>query len=276
MGSLRLTGRVFVVFGVANRKSVAYHVGRALEQEGATVLYSVHTPKRAELVAKLLPEQRILACDLTDEQQLNQLVKTVGQEHPRIHGLCHCVAFANYADYSGVFHQVDKADFLQAVEVSCYSLIATARAFEPLFDDQASVVTISISSTTMAAESYGYMAPAKAALNSTVVFLAKSFSRRGQVRFNAVGAGLLKTRASAGIPNYLENYLFAEQATFRKQALTTEEVANVAAFLMSPRSTGINGQVLTVDAGMGLNYFDEQIVKHTVAGLWPAQNRDER
>jgi enoyl-[acyl-carrier protein] reductase I len=112
----------------------------------------------------------------------------------------------------------------------------------------------------MAAENYGYMAPVKAALESSICFLAKSFSAFSEVRFNAVCPGLLKTSASAGIPGYIDSYLFAEKATLRKKALRTEEAANVAAFLLSPRSSGINGQCVVVDAGMGMNYFDAEIV----------------
>jgi enoyl-[acyl-carrier protein] reductase I len=113
----------------------------------------------------------------------------------------------------------------------------------------------------MAAENYGYMAPIKAALDSSVCFLAKSFSQFSKIRFNAVCPGLLKTSASAGIPGYIDSYLHAEQATLRKQAVQTEEVANAVAFLLSPRSSGINAQGLVIDAGMGINYFDAELVR---------------
>ena len=112
----------------------------------------------------------------------------------------------------------------------------------------------------MAAENYGYMAPVKAALDSAVCFLAKSFSQFSRVRFNAVGPGLLKTSASAGIPGYVDSYLYAERATLRKKAVQTEEVANAVAFLLSPRSSGINAQGLVLDAGMAINYFDREFV----------------
>ena len=105
------------------------------------------------------------------------------------------------------------------------------------------------------------MAPIKAALEASVRYLAKSFSSDSEIRFNSVNAGPLKTSASAGIPGYLVNYLFAEKLTYRKQALRTEEVANLATFLLSPRSSGINGQGIVIDAGMGLNYFDREIVE---------------
>ena len=116
----------------------------------------------------------------------------------------------------------------------------------------------------MASENYGYMAPIKAALNSSLCFLAKSFSSFSNVRFNAVAPGLLKTSASAGIPGYVDSYLFAEKVIPRKKALTTKEAADTAAFLLSPRSSGINGQVIVVDAGMEINYFDKEILKGAV------------
>jgi enoyl-[acyl-carrier protein] reductase I len=116
----------------------------------------------------------------------------------------------------------------------------------------------------MASENYGYMAPIKAALDSAIVFLAKSFSQFSRVRFNAVCPGLLKTSASAGIPGYVESYLYAEQATLRKQALQTEEVANATAFLLSPRSSGINAQQIVLDAGMSVNYFDQDLVRRAM------------
>jgi enoyl-[acyl-carrier protein] reductase I len=159
------------------------------------------------------------------------------------------------------FEQTPREDFLEAVDVSCYSLISIARHFQPLLSETASLVTLSISDTRMAAENYGYMGPVKAALDSTIAFLAKSLSRYGEIRVNAVGAGLLKTSASAGIPGYIESYLFAEQAIPRKRGLTTQEVANTVVFLLSPRAAGINAQTIVVDAGMGTNFFDRDIVK---------------
>lgn len=262
------------MFGVANRRSVAYHVGRVLEDAGARVIYSVRSEARREGVARLLPDREIHVCDVESDEQIEHLRNEVTGRHSRIHGLLHSIAFANYESFSGRFHEVRRGDFLQCVSASCYSLIAVANAFRDSLDPDGSVVTLSISTTRMAVESYGYMAPAKAALDSSVAFLAKSFSRFSRVRFNAVCAGLLKTRASAGIPGYVENYLFAEQVIPRKKGLATEEVAEVAAFLLSPRSSGINGQGVVVDAGMSLNYFDADVVRHTLAGAWPAQRPD--
>lgn len=261
MDFLQLAGKTVLVFGVANRKSVAWHVGRVLTEAGARVVYSVRSPERRESVKKLLgPDAQVEVCDIGKQDQIDALRETLKPLGP-LHGLVHSVAFADYSAGWLPFHETPRAAFLQAVDVSCYSLMAVSNAFrEQLDPTNGSVVTISISTTKMAAENYGYMAPIKAALDSTVCFLAKSFSQFSTVRFNAVCPGLLRSSASAGIPGYVESYLYAEQATLRKHAVQTEEVANAVAFLLSPRSSGINAQGIVIDAGMAINYFDQALV----------------
>lgn len=273
MSFLDVAGKVFLVFGVANKRSVAYHIARLLESDGATVVYSVRSESRRESLASLLAGREVYVCDVEQDEAIGELAERVCEKHPVIHGIVHSIAFANYDTFTGKFHEVKRRDFLQCVSVSCYSLIGIANAFREMLDKQASVVTISISTTRMAVESYGYMAPAKAALDSSLAFLAKSFSAFSEVRFNAVSAGLLKTSASAGIPGYVDHYLFAEQVIPRRRAVSTEEVASVVAFLLSSRSSGINAQGIVVDAGMAINYFDPTIVKHTVGGVWPAETK---
>lgn len=257
---LGLAGKTVVVTGVANRKSVAYFAHKALREAGAHVVHMVRNEARKAELERLLEPSPIYACDVERQEQIVAAAQAIGAAHGPIAGLLHSIAFANYSKGLLPFDETSRADFLQAVDVSCFSLVALANAFKPHFAASASVVTISISTTTMAAESYGYMAPVKAALDAAVVFLAKSFAERG-VRFNAVKAGPLKTSASAGIPGYLDNYLFAEGATLRHAALRTDEVASAALFLLSERSSGLNGQGLVVDAGMGFNFFDREIVR---------------
>jgi enoyl-[acyl-carrier protein] reductase I len=203
----------------------------------------------------------IYVCNVEQEDQIARLRDELTARGEKFHGLVHSIAFADYSDGIKPFHETPKKAFLQAVDISCFSLTAISNAMRDLLDPDASVVTISISTTQMASESYGFMAPIKAALDSSLVFLAKSFSRFSQVRFNAVAPGLLKTSASAGIPGYVDAYLYAEQVIPRKKAVQTEEVAQVAAFLLSPRSSGLNAQRIVVDAGMSINYFDRELVE---------------
>ena len=265
MSWLGLEGKTVVVLGVANKRSVGFHVGKSLEAEGARVVWVVHTEARREELLRKLPEREILVCDVERQEEIEALRDALTARGEPLHGLVHSVAFANYSEGPKPFHQTSKADFLQAVDVSAFSLVNVAGALEELFAKDAAVVTISISTTRMASENYGYMAPVKAALDSAVVFLAKSFSAFSEVRFNAVRAGLLKTQSSAGIPGYLESYLYAEQATLRGRGVATQEVADTVLFLLSPRSAGINAKGVVVDAGMDVNYFDRELVRRATA-----------
>jgi enoyl-[acyl-carrier protein] reductase I len=266
---LQIAGKTILVVGVANKKSVAWRAAEVLREAGATVVYSVRTEQRREQLAGLVGGADIFVCDVERQADIDRLAADVAAKHPVLHGLVHSVAFADYGTGPKPFHETERTEFLRSVDVSCFSLIALARAFEKSFDPDASVVTVSISTTRMAAENYGFMAPVKAALDSSLAFLAKSFSRTSRVRFNAVAPGLLKTSASAGIPGYVDAYLFAEQATLRGRAVRTEEVADTIAFLLSPRSAGINAQRIVVDAGMETNYFDRELVRRVMDGEPP-------
>jgi enoyl-[acyl-carrier protein] reductase I len=264
MDFLGLAGKTVLVFGVANKKSLAWHVGRTLEESGAKVVYVVRSEERRQSVAKLLDGREIYVCDVEFEEQIARLKEELTSRGHKFAGLLHSIAFADYADGMKPFHETPKRAFLRAMDISCHSLLSMSNALKDLLEPDASVVTVSISTTRMASENYGYMAPIKAALDSSLAFLAKSFSQFSRVRFNAVAPSLLKTSASAGIPGYLDSYLYAEQVIPRKEALATQEAANIAAFLLSPRSSGINAQSLVVDAGMSINYFDADVIKRAM------------
>ena len=259
---LQLSGKTILVFGVANRKSVAWHVAAALEGQGARVVYSVRSDERKKSLAALLAGKPVFVCDVEAEGAVEKLAKEIAAAGlAPLHGLVHSIAFANYGEGFKTFHETKRRDFLQAAAVSAFSLVEIARAFKPHLANNASVVTIGISSLQVTPGNYGYMGPIKAALESCARFLAKSFSADSEIRFNVVGAGPLKTSASAGIPGYLESFLYAEKMTFRKRALATAEVADAVLFLLSERAGGINGSTLVVDAGLGSNYFDQEIIR---------------
>ena len=261
MDFLQLTGKTIVVFGVANKKSVAWHIGKTLEEARSDRRLRRSVGAATGLAQETDGRPKVYVCDVEFEDQIERVRDQIAKEYPEIHGLVHSIAFAAY-DESGIkpFHETGKQQLLRTFDISCFSLIAIANAFKDLLAHDASVITISISTTRMASENYGFMAPVKAALDSSLAFLAKSFSKFSDVRFNAVAPGLLKTSASAGIPGYVDAYLFAEKVIPRGQAITTQEVANAACFLLSPRSSGINAQHGDYDAAMSINYFDNCIV----------------
>jgi enoyl-[acyl-carrier protein] reductase I len=261
---LGFEGKTIVVFGVANKKSVAYQIGKVLEAEGAEVVYVVRSKERKDSVGKLLPKAEIHVCDVAREEEILAATRDISKAHRTIHGLVHSIAFLDYEGGIKPFHETPRKVFLQSIDISCYSLIAITNAFKNLLAPDASVVAVSISTTKMAAENYGIMGPVKAALDSTICFLAKSFSSFSSIRFNSVNPALLKTSASAGIPGYADYYLYAERLTLRKKGVTTQEVANAAAFLLSERSSGINAQGIVLDAGMSVNYFDKDVMRRAM------------
>ena len=265
MSFLQLSHKRFLIFGVANKKSVAYQIAAMLLSENALVDLVVRDESVAEKVRPLFPQQKVFVCNVEKESDIVQLRQTLEAEKREPYsGLVHSIAFADYGDGMKPFHETPKEAFLQALDISCFSLISVCRELAGLLNKTASVVTISISTTRMASENYGFMAPIKAALDSSLAFLTKSFSRFSEIRFNAVAPSLLKTSASAGIPGYADSYLFAEQVIPRHRAVQTEEAAATAIFLLSPRSSGIVAQKIIVDAGMEINYFDKEIIQKVV------------
>ncbi len=264
MSFLRFENKKYLVVGMANKKSVAFHIAKIVTDEGGEVIFSVQDEDKKKAVARLFPTASCYICDVADKSDIDRLAESVSAAHGHIDGMVHSLAFANFSNGMVPFHEVSRDDFVQAMNISCFSLVELSNAFKDIFSKNGSVVTISISSTRTASENYGYMAPIKAALDSSLVFLAKSFSSFSEVRFNAVAPSLLKTSASAGIPGYVDSYLFAEKLILRKRAITTTEAANTAVFLLSDASSGINAQKIVVDSGMGVNSFDSEVVSKVV------------
>lgn len=258
MDFLNVEGKTFLITGVANKKSVAYHSAKVLQEAGANLIFSVQSSDHQAKVEKLFPGTNCYILDVEQEARITDFAHKLKDDGIKLGGLLHSIAFANFSEGIKPFHETPLKDFQQAMNISCFSLASLSNALKAVFVNDASVVTISISDTY--ATSYGYMGPIKATLEATVAYLAKSFSEFSSIRFNAVCAGPLKTSASAGIPGYINNYLTAEQFTLRKRALKTEEVANSVAFLLSNRSSGVNATKLVVDAGMRCNHFDQKVV----------------
>lgn len=255
MSFLKLEGKTFFIQGVANKKSVATFVAQTLIAEGAEVVLSVQRDEQLEAVKKLFPSCHVFVCDVEKKEDISGLPKLIGKP---LHGYLHSLAFADFSDGMKPFHETKREHYLQAAQISAFSFTEVAGALKDLLVEGSSIATISISSTR--ATSYGYLGPIKAMLEASVPFLAKSLSDK-KIRVNAVGAGPLKTSASAGIPDYIDNYLYSEELTLRKENLKTQEVADAAVYLLSERSSGINATTLTVDAGMSANYFDQAVVK---------------
>lgn len=243
--------------GVANKKSVAFFIAKTLIKNGAKCILSVQNKEIKKNIEKHFIEEKIIVCDVQNSQNMNSLAKQIPGT---LDGLVHSIAFADFTQGRRPFEETSWEQFQQAQKISAFSLVELTKNLKEKLTPGASIITLSISDTD--ATCYGYLGPIKAMLDNMVKYLAKSLAPH--CRVNAIGAGPLKTSASAGIPGYMENYLFAEKMTLRKKALATQEVANCACFLLSEASSGINATTLKVDLGMHCNAFDEDFVRSSI------------
>ncbi|MCG6552687.1 MAG: SDR family oxidoreductase [Candidatus Magnetominusculus sp. LBB02] len=260
MSFLQLENKTFLICGLYNKKSIAYHAAECLLSQGARCVYAVKDNAIKEKAERFISDSDIFVCNVENQDEIDSLCEDVSRLYPKIDGMLHSIAYADFSEGFKPFHQTSKKSFLQAIDCSCYSLISLANAFKDLFDRDASVVTLSVPFTKIALANYSYMAAAKAALESSAVYLAQSFSQFSNIRFNVVSAGMLRTSAAAGLPQYMKLALYAENLTFRKRSLDTKEIADVIAFLLSCRSSAINGQAVVADAGMSVNAYDMEML----------------
>ncbi len=257
--------KCFYITGVANKKSIASFVAKTLQAQGAKLIFSAQNENNLKQVQKLFPDSPVFLMDIENTDQLSQLKANILKHTQQLDGFLHSMAFANFSEGPKPFMETKLEDFLQATHISSFSLVQMSNELKDVLTETASIVTVGISN--LKATSYGYMGPIKAMLETTVPYLAKSFSEFSKVRVNSVGSGPLKTSASAGIPDYIDNYLYSEALTLRKENLSTQEVANTIIFLLSPLSSGINAENIIIDAGMSANYFDQKIVKNFAKSL---------
>jgi len=254
---LDLTGKNALVTGIANNRSIAWGIAQQLHKAGAN-LGVTYLPdekgrfekKVAELVEPLNPSI-FVPCDVQNDEQVNAAFDTVRDKWGRLDILIHCLAFANKEDLSGDFSNVPRANFNLAMEVSAYSLVQLCRAAKPLMTEGGSVVTLTYLGGVRVVPNYNVMGVAKAALEMNVRYLAAEMGPQN-IRVNGISAGPIRTLASSAIGGILDMIHHVEEMAPLHRTVTQEEVGNTAAFLCSPLSSGITGQVIYVDSGYAI------------------------
>lgn len=246
-----LKGKKAVICGVANNKSIAYGIAKAFVDHGAEIALSwpgEALRKRVDPIAEELGAAFTFPCDVTSDQDLANAAATVKEKWGNFDILVHAIAFANREDLQGRCLDTSREGFALALDVSAYSLIALARAFEPLINNNGSVMTLSYYGAQKVITNYNVMGIAKAALEASVRYLAYDLGEKG-IRVNAISAGPLKTLAASGISGFGKILSHIEHYTPLKKNVTIEEVGNTALFLASDLASGVTGDVLFVDAG---------------------------
>ena len=248
-----LEGKRGLIVGVANQRSFAWGIARAAAREGAVLALSFQNERLQRNVDRLaarIPETLTLPLDVSDEGQLDAAVETVGGRFGGLDFLVHAVAYALREDLAGDFVSTSREGFRIAHDVSVYSLTALVRRFAPLLEAEGggSVLTLSYLGGERAVPHYNVMGVAKAALESSVRYLASDLGPRG-VRVNAISAGPAKTLAASGVSGIgtmVDHY--REHAPLRA-GTDPMEVGDAAAFLLSDAARGVTGEVLHVDSG---------------------------
>jgi enoyl-[acyl-carrier protein] reductase I len=250
-----MKGKKGVVLGIANKKSIAYGIAKACEEQGAqmaiTYLNERFQKKLEPIADDLSCEGRLYPCDVTKPEEIEELKKSLERDFGKIDFIVHSIAFAPKEGLSGRFSDISKDAFNVAMEISVYSLIEVVQKLRPILSDSASVLTLSYYGGVKYIPNYNLMGVAKAALEMTTKYLAEDLGRDG-VRVNAISAGPIKTLAAAGIGDF--GFMLkwnAAHSPLRKN-VTIEEVGNSGMYLLSDLSSAVTGEIHYVDAGFNI------------------------
>jgi enoyl-[acyl-carrier protein] reductase I len=252
-----LKGKVAVVFGLANKRSIAYSVAQKLAEAGATLVLSYQSERLRSEAEELLNDLgqsgsgRAFQCDVSRDQEIDALFTQIAGAFPRIDILIHSVAFAPADAIKNDFLFTKRDDFRIAHDVSVYSLIALARAAAPLMTEGGAMLTLTYYGSEKVFPNYNVMGVAKAALEATVRYLAASLGPRN-IRVNAVSAGPIKTLAARGIGDFTKILDAVTTRAPLHRNVEQAEVGNTALFLCSPLASGITGEITFVDCGFNI------------------------
>ncbi|WP_269923622.1 enoyl-ACP reductase FabI [Enterococcus innesii] len=248
-----LTGKKVVVMGVANKRSIAWGCAQALKSQGAEVIYTYQNDRMKKPLERLLEsDEFVVECDVANDKSIASAFETIKEYAGEIHGVVHAVAYANKEDLSGDILNISRDGYALAQDISSYSLIAVTKYAKPILAENAGIVTLSYLGAERAVPNYNMMGIAKAALESSVRYLAAELSPQ-KIRVNAISAGAIKTLAVTGVKDYQKLIQLSEDRTPDHIGVTIEEVGNACAFLISPLSSGIIGEVIFVDKGVHLS-----------------------
>lgn len=246
-----LDGKKALIFGVANDRSIAYGISEAFKNNGAKLAFSYMgdaIKKRLEPISERLGGDFIFQCDVTSDEQIAESVKLVKEKWGTIDVLVHSVAFAHKEDLQGRFIDTSRDGFLTAMNISAYSLIALCKAYEEILNPKGSIISMTYYGSQKVIQNYNVMGVAKAALESSIRYLASDFGPKG-IRVNAISAGPIKTLSASGISDFREILNHIEGHAPLRRNVTTAEVGNTATFLASDLASAVTGDIIYVDCG---------------------------
>ena len=252
-----LEGRTVAVFGVANKRSIAWAIAQQMQQAGAQLAITYQNERlkqEADDLIAALPNAQAFQCDVSRDEEIAQLFEQLKSRYGKLDALVHSVAFAPAEELKGEFVTTSREGFRIALDISVYSLVALANAARPLMTDGGSIMTMTYYGAEKVVPKYNVMGVAKAALEASVRYLAYDLGKN-KIRVNAISAGPIKTLAARGISGFGDMLgAQAERAPLQRN-VDVKEVASTAVFLASDASSGITGETIYVDCGYNIMGF---------------------
>lgn len=246
-----LTGKKALILGLANNKSIAYGVGTAFKEHGARLAFNYvgeAIQKRVEPLSQELGGEFIFQCNVDSDKEIEDAAAFVKEKWGSVDILIHSVAFADRADLAGSYIKTSREGFHLAMDISAYSLTAICRAFEPLFAENASVITMTYNGSQRIVPGYNVMGIAKAALECSVRYLSYDLGAKG-VRVNAISSGPIKTLAASAVSGLKNIFSRIEDVSPLHRNVTTMDVGKTAVYLASDLASGVTGEVILLDCG---------------------------
>jgi len=244
-------GKTALIFGVANKHSIAWGIAQKLHAEGCEVAFSYAIPeleKRVRPLAESLGAKVIEEADVADDAAIDSVFEKVQQTYGHIDVLVHAIAFAGRDALSGRFVDTEREAFNRALEISAYSLVALSQRAAVLMPDGGAIVALTAVGSVKVLPNYNVMGVAKAALESCVRYLSADLGPQG-IRVNASSAGPIKTLAASGVAGFRSVYRVHEQVAPLRSLVSQEDVGDAAVWLCSERAGNVTGQVIYVDSG---------------------------
>lgn len=246
-----MTGKRGIIFGVANNMSIAWGIAQQLKAAGATLAFTYlneSLEKRVRPLAESLDAELILPCDLAKDEDIDAVYQEIEKTWGSLDFVVHAVAFANRDDLKNSFTQTSREGFLLAMDISAYTMVAVTRGAVPLMKDGGSIVTMTYLGSQRAVPNYNVMGVAKAALESSVRYLAAELGEKG-IRVNAISAGPIRTLAASAVGQFKEKIKMMDERAPLRRTVTQDEVGKSALYLLSDMGSGVTGETHFVDAG---------------------------
>lgn len=251
-----LSGKKVVIMGIRNKWSIAWGAAQSASEQGAEVIFTCGSMEKIEKIKELtdeIPNSKVYACDASSDESIKQCMEQIKQNHGKVDGILHAIAHANTEDLRNDFILTSRTGFAHACDVSAYSLVATVRIAKELdlLNTGASIVTYTYYGSEKAIEGYNVMGVAKAALESSIRYLAKDLGKDG-MRINGISAGPIKTLSAKGIKDFNTILDVVEEKAALHQNVTPRQVGDATSFLFSNLSSAITGEIIHVDNGFSI------------------------